>query len=260
MRRFAVAVTVLVAAVLPGHASAQFGGPIFPPVQEDYGPGITVSGVGFAPVGARDRTAARAMGDARRRAEAIASALGVALGEVRAAELTAPFDPRPAGCGGRPTRRCSPLDAVNVEATFAIVGGPTDSEGAREIEGTGIAIAPNEPARRTSPVIRRSLRAARLEATPSAAEVGRANAEAAAKASGMTLGQLFSVVEPAQFYGYQPLLGTFGAGRFCGSVRRAIFRRDPETRRFQRVRTIVRRRCYSPRNVPVSLELTYLGS
>src|SRR5215211_6849702 len=134
MRRLAVAVAVLVGAAFPGQASAQFGGPIFPPSQEDYGPGITVSGVGFAPVGARDRTAARAMGDARRRAEAIASELGVALGQVRAAELSAPFDPRPEACGGRPTRRCSPLDAVSVEATFAIAGGPTDSDGAREVK------------------------------------------------------------------------------------------------------------------------------
>lgn len=200
------------------------------------------------------------MGDARRRAESIASALGVSIGEVRAAELTAPFDPRPDACGGRPTRRCSPLDAVNIEATFAIVGGPTDSEGAHEIEGTGIAGAPSEPARRTSPAIRRSLRAARLEATPEAAEAGRANAQAAATASGMGLGQLFSVVEPANFYGYQPLLGAFGAGRFCGLVRRGIYRRDPETNRIRRVRTVITRRCYSPRNVGVSLELTYLGS
>jgi Protein of unknown function (DUF541) len=260
MRRLVVAVALLAGAAFPGQASAQFGGPFFPPSQEDYGPGITVSGVGFAPVGARDRTAARAMGDARRRAEAIASALGVSIGEVRAAELTAPFDPRPAGCGGRPNRRCSPLDAVNVEATFAIVGGPTDSEGAREIEGTGIANGPSEPSRRNSPAIRRSLRAARLEASPAAAEAGLANAQSAAKASGMGLGQLFSVVEPANFYGYQPLLGVFGAGRFCGFVRRGVFRPDPETHQIRRVRTITKRRCYSPREVPVSLELTYLGS
>ena len=260
MRRLVVAVALLVGAAFPGEASAQFGGPFFPPSQEDYGPGITVSGVGFAPVGSRDRTAARAMGDARRRAEAIASALGVTIGEVRYAELTAPFDPRPSACGGRPTRRCSPLDAVNIEATFAIVGGPTDSEGAREIEGTGIANAPSEPAQRKSPAIRRSLRAARLEATPAAAEAARANAQSAATASGMALGQLFSVVEPANFYGYQPLLGAFGAGRFCGVIRRAIFRPDPETHRIRRVRTVTKRRCYSPRSVPVILELTYLGS
>ena len=260
MRRLVVAVALLAGAAFPGGASAQFGGPFFPPSQEDYGPGITVSGVGFAPVGSRDRTAARAMGDARRRAEAIASALGVSVGEVRYAELTAPFDPRPSACGGRPTRRCSPLDAVNIEATFAIVGGPTDSEGAREIEGTGIANAPSEPAQRKSPAIRRSLRAARLEATPAAAEAARANAQSAATASGMGLGQLFSVVEPANIYGYQPLLGAFGAGRFCGVIRRAIFRPDPETHQIRRVRTVTRRRCYSPRSVPVSLELTYLGN
>jgi len=259
MRRLAVAVAVLVGAAFPGQASAQFGGPIFPPSQEDYGPGITVSGVGFAPVGARDRTAARAMGDARRRAEAIASELGVALGQVRAAELSAPFDPRPEACGGRPTRRCSPLDAVSVEATFAIAGGPADSDGAREVKGSGIANAPSDPARKTSPAIRRALRGARLAATPDAAAAGRANAQSAASASGMALGQLFSVVEPVQFYGYEPLLGAFGAGQFCGIVRRSIFRPDPETHRIRRVGVIRKRRCYSPGTVTARLEATYVG-
>src|SRR4029453_6831303 len=47
MRRLAVAVALLAGAAFPAQASAQFGGPFFPPSQEDYGPGITVSGVGF---------------------------------------------------------------------------------------------------------------------------------------------------------------------------------------------------------------------
>jgi len=241
----------------PAQASAQFAGPFFPPSQEDYGPGITVAGVGFAPLGARDRTTARAMGDARRRAEAIADALGVALGDVRAAEVSTPFEPRPE-CGDRRTRRCAPLDAVSVEATFAIVGGATDAEGAREFEGTGVGIAPNEPARRTSPAIRRSLRASRLAATPGAAETARANARSAASASGVPLGQLFSVVE-RNFYGYEPLLGAFGPGQFCGIVRRTIFRPDPETGRIRPVRRIKKRRCFSPRTTVVRLEATYLG-
>jgi hypothetical protein len=258
MRRLAVAVAVLVGVALPAQASAQFPGPFFPPSQEDYGPGITVSGVGFAPIGSRDGTTARAMGDARRRAEAIAEELGVAIGEVRAAELTAPFEPRP-DCGERRTRRCAPLDAVNVEATFAIVGGPSDSEGAREFEGTGFGTAPSEPARKTSPAIRRALRAARLAATPAAAGAAGANARSAATASGAQVGPLFSVVEPADFYGYQPLLGTFGPGQFCGIVRRAIFRPDPETHRIRLVRRIRKRRCFSPRTTGVRLEVTYLG-
>lgn len=258
MKRLALAAAILVALAFPGQALAQFGGPFFPPSQEDYGPGITVSGIGFAPLGSRDRTTARALGEARRRAEAIAATLGVALGEVRTAELSAPFEPRPE-CGDRHTRRCAPLDAVTVETTFAIAGGPTDSDGAREITATGTGSAPTEATRKTSPAIRHSLRAARLAATPGAAEAARANAQSAATATGVPLGQLFSVVEPANIYGYEPLLGTFGPGQFCGFIRRTIFRRDPETGEGRIVRRIRKRRCFAPSSTSVRLEATYLG-
>jgi hypothetical protein len=86
--RLALAVGILLA-FFPAPAFAQFGVPFFPSVpSEDYGPGITVSGNGFAPLGeqARDRATARAVGDARRRAEAIAAALDVSLGGVSAVE------------------------------------------------------------------------------------------------------------------------------------------------------------------------------
>ncbi len=254
-----VLATAILLAVLPGSALAQFGGPFGPPVaEEDYGPGITVSGVGFAPLDARDRATARAIADARRRAEGIAGALGVTLGGLRTVEVSAPFDPRP-DCGERRSRRCAPLDAVTVETTFAIAGGPESAEGAREITAIGAAVAPVEVPRRTSPAIRRSLRAARLAATPAAAEAARANAQAAATGSGVQLGSLFSVVEPANLYGYQPLLGAFGPGRFCGVVRRSTVRVDPETGTRRLVRRKRVRRCYVPKRADVRLEATYLG-
>src|SRR4029453_14534806 len=99
------------------------------------------------------------MGDARRRAEAIASALGVSLGDVRHAEVSTPFEPRP-DCGEGRTRRGARVGPGSIEAAFAIVGGPSDSEDARELEGTGIGTAPTEAARKTSPAIRHALRAA----------------------------------------------------------------------------------------------------
>ena len=256
MRRLVLAAAIL-AAAFPGQAFAQFGGPFFPVPNEDYGPGITVSGVGFAPLGASDRATARAVGDARRRSEAIAAALGVSLGELRTVEVDTPFEPRPA-CR-RQSPRCAPLHAVAVETTFAIAGGPTSSEDARELTGIGVGVADVEAARKTSPSIRRALRAGRLAATPAAAETARGNAEAAATASGVPLGSLFSVVEAQNFYGYEPLLGAFGPGRFCGIVRRTIFRRDPETGEGRIVRRIRKRRCFAPRQATVRLEVTYLG-
>jgi len=258
MARLAAAVAILLA-VLPAPAYAQFGGPIFPSVpSEDYGPGITVSGIGFAPLGerARDRATARAVGDARRRAESIATALGVSLAGLNAVEVNAPFDPRPT-CRDPRSPRCAPLDAVTVETTFAIAGGPASSEEAREITGTGVGSVPVEAARKTSPAIRGALRAARLAATPGAAEAARANARSAATATGVTLGPLFSVIEPANVYGYEPLLGVFGPGQFCGIVRRTIFQGGSGGERT--VRRVSRRRCFSPKTTAVRLEATYLG-
>src|SRR4051794_1249843 len=176
------AAAVAFLAVAPASAHAQYYGP-FPPAAEDYGPGITVSGAGFAPLGHRDRATARAVGDARRRAEAIATAMGASIAETRAVELATPFDPRPA-CVDRHTRRCAPLEAVSATVTFAIAGGAASDEGAREVEGTGTATSRLEVERKTSPAIRRAFRATRLAVTPEAARSARANAEAAAAATG----------------------------------------------------------------------------
>jgi hypothetical protein len=256
MRRLALAAVVL-AALFPGEASAQFFAPFQVP-SEDYGPGITVSGAGFAPVGQRDRATARAVGDARRRAEAVAGALDVGLGQLRTVEVSTPFEPR-RECTNPQSPRCSKLDAISVETTFAIAGGPTSDEDARELTGIGIGQAPVEAARRTSPSIRRALRSGRLAATPTAAEAAAANARAAASATGTPVGPLFSVVESASFYGYDPVLGTFAPGRFCGVVTRSIFGGGSEGGRPRVVRRIRKRRCFKPRSATVRLEVTYLG-
>ena len=219
---------------------------------------FVVAAAGFAPLGHRDRATARAVGDARRRAEAIANALGVSTGGATYIELTTSFDPRPE-CGNRTTRRCAPLDAVSAVVTFAIAGGPTSDEDAREVEGTGNAFERIQVDRKTSPAIRHAFRATRLAVTPQAALAARANAEVAAGAAGIQLGPLFSVVEPLNGYGYDPGLGSFGPGQFCGTIRRVITRRDPDTGQFRIVARKRVRRCYRP-PAAVRLELTYLGA
>jgi hypothetical protein len=258
MSRLALAVSVVAfLALCPAPAFAQYYGP-FPPQAEDYGPGITVTGAGFAPLGHRDRATARAVGDARRRAEAIAMALGVSIGEAREVELASPFDPRP-DCKNRTTGRCAPMEALSASVTFAIAGGPTDDEGAREVKGTGSAFSRVQVERRTSPAIRHAFRATRLAITPDAATTARANAQAAGDATGIPLGHLFSVVEPSTIgYGYDLSLGNFGPGQFCGTVRRAIGRRDPNTGRFRIIRRERVHRCYKPR-AAVRLDVVYLS-
>jgi Protein of unknown function (DUF541) len=257
IRRLALIASLIFLAVLPAQAAGQGYGPGFP-TEEEYGPGITVGGAGFAPVGHRDRATARAVADARRRADAIAAALGVSTGSATAVEVNTPFEPR-TRCEGRSTGRCAPLEAVSVTTTFAISGGATDDEGAREIEGSGAAFARPEVERETSPAIRSALLATRLEVTPEAAKTARANAEGAAAPTGIQLGPLFAVVESANLYGYEPLLGNFGPGQFCGFVRRGRIRVDPETgrRRFVRLKRV--RRCYRP-TVYVRLDVVYLGA
>jgi hypothetical protein len=277
MVRVAV-LTAVVLAALPGQALAQSFGP-FPPVEEEYGPGITVSGIGLSRVtvparvteesaqqavdAARPRSAARGIADARRRAEAIAAAVGVSLGQIKAVELDTQLADNTPCRRSRRTRelrcRIPAFVALSAEVTFEIVGGPTSSEDARELTATGVASAPVDAPRKTSPSIRHSLFAARLAATPDAAAAARRNVELAANASGLPLGPLFSIVEPSNPYGYQPLLGVFGPGRFCGLVRRPIVRRDPDTGVPRLVGRTRARRCFNPRTTQVRLEATYLA-
>jgi hypothetical protein len=277
MARVALLVAVGLAA-LPGQALAQPYGP-FPPPQEEYGPGVTVSGIGFSRVtmptalteesaqqaveAARPRAAARAMADARRRADGIAAVVGLSLGQVEAVELNAQFAEITLCRRSRRTQelrcRVPPFVTASAEVTFEIVGGASSSEGARELSAVGVASAPVENRRQTSPSIRRALSAARVAATPKAADAARRNVELAASSSGLTIGPVFSIVEAASPYGYEPLLGVFGPGRFCGVIRRTIVRRDPETgvRRVVRRRRV--RRCFSPGRAQVRLEATYLA-
>jgi Protein of unknown function (DUF541) len=278
MRRMAL-VAGLVFVVLPGQALAQPFGP-FPPPAEEYGPGITVTGNGLARVAAprrlddasireaveaaRPQAAARAVADARGRAESIAAAIGASLGQIDALELEAEARERRPCRRSRRTRevRCTvpPFVGGSVEVTFEVVGGARSAEGARELSAYGTGFADVENERETSPAIRRALFAARLAATPEAARAARARVELAAQAAGVRLGPLFSIVEPRNPYGYQTVLGVFGPGRFCGMVRRAIVRRDPETGSRRVVRLIRRRRCFSPNRFEVRLEATYLAA
>lgn len=191
--------TALALAVLPGQALAQqFFGP-FPPVQEEYGPGITVSGIGLSRVtmptrvteesaqqavdAARPRSAARGMADARRRAAATAAPRAFRWGRSRV-ELDTQFADTPPCRRSRRTGelrcRIPAFITASAEVTFEIAGGPTSSEDARELTATGVGSAPVDSPLKTSPSIRHSLFAARLAVTPNAAAAARRNVELAA--------------------------------------------------------------------------------
>jgi uncharacterized protein DUF541 len=271
--------TALLIAVLPAQAMAQGPYGPFGQPQEDYGPGITVAGAGLARVtapsqptqgsveraidAARPRAVARALADARRRAGAIADAVGVSLGGTRAIELEPGFAGREPCRRSRRTQelRCvaPPFASSSATVTFEIVGGPGSSEGARELSASATDSGAVEFERRTSPAIRRAVFAARLAATPGAARAARENVELAAAASGLTLGPLFSIVEQPNPYGYNIVFGAFAPGKFCGTVSRAVVRRDPKTGSPRVVRRRRVRRCFAPRTLQVSLDATYLA-
>jgi hypothetical protein len=73
----------------------------------------------------------------------------------------------------------------------------------------------------------------------------------------MPAGSLFSIAEIRRPY-EDPVAGSFGPGRFCGTIRRPVFRRDPTTGRRTIVRRITERRCFFPPSATVALRLTIL--
>ncbi|HET7574358.1 MAG TPA: hypothetical protein VFJ99_04515, partial [Solirubrobacterales bacterium] len=168
---FACVAALSGAPLVPGQAGAK--GPIGAGDAAAV-PGITLTGIGFGP---RDGVATeRAFADARRRATAVASALGVAVGAPEAIEtpgLTQFGDPRPcrdrgrlpdsAGCRG--TTR-----AAAAVVTFAIAGGGSGAAGPRTVDAEGVAASRVKPRNRdSSRSIKRALLAARREVTPRAA-------------------------------------------------------------------------------------------
>jgi hypothetical protein len=246
----------LLALLAPQGAEAKFpleSGASEPP------PGITVTGIGFAPATATaDATADAvdaAVRDARSRAAAIARALGLGLGPTEGIEL-----PQLAQFGESPS---PPVAAATV--TYAILGGGSGEGSARFVLASGAASARVRPRdRKRSRSIKSAVLSVRRAVTPRAATAARRNAEVAAEAAGLSLGTIVSVSEaPPIYYGsafYDGALGSFDPGRFCGIVRKPILRRNPETGANEVVRRVPRRRCFFPTSYGVRMEVRYEAS
>jgi hypothetical protein len=269
---------LLCAATLLAAPSAAAKGPLVDP---DDGPdprGLTVTGSGVAYVtrpaplsegsigravaSAKPRATVRAIAEARTRAQALATVAGLTLGPAQAvterdqeAELGY-FGPR--HCGGRTRPRCRvPLySAATVTVTFATAETSAAIAAGRALVASGTGTAPVAPRdRRSSASIRRALLAARIAAAPAALHEARGDARAIAVAAGLPLGSVFSIAEPRRPY-EDPGIGSFGPGRFCGTIHRSIHRRDPATGRH--VRRITQRRCFFSSTATVGLRVTYL--
>jgi hypothetical protein len=151
------------------------------------------------------------------------------------------------------------FSAATVSVTFATVETSAVVPAGRALVAAGTGQAPVAPRnRRSSASILRATLAARLAALPAALEEARRDVRTIAVAAGLPLGGVFSVAEIRQPY-EDPAIGAFGPGRFCGTIRRPVFRRDPVTgQRGRVVRRITQRRCFFSTTVTAALRVTYV--
>ena len=128
----------------------------------------------------------------------------------------------------------------------------------------GSASAEPTPAnRRSDASILQAVREAQAEVVPRAVADGRARAQRLAAAAGVTLGALQTISEVPQGpfgpFGSFGETGTFGPGRFCGTVSRFRTRRLSNGR-VRRVRIGTRRICRVPDQVIGTVSLTFAVS
>jgi hypothetical protein len=275
-------------AALPAAAPAK--GPLPEP---DDGPdprGLTLTGIGVAPVrapaqlsqesieravaAARPLALERAVRRARERAAVLAAAAGLTLGSLVAvterqqafeqgfADTRTRYCPRPrTGMrrdGRGPACRVPEQTIATVAVTFATAQTDAAQPSGLAITVHGGGDAPVRPRdRRSSPSILRALVAARQAALPAAYAAARAALPAAAASAGMAPGPLFSIAEVRRSF-EDFFLGSFGPGRFCGTVRTPVVRRDPRTGRRRVVRRVARRACRFSGHATLGLRVTYL--
>lgn len=129
---------------------------------------------------------------------------------------------------------------------------------------TGSAtVKPKPENRKSSTSIAAAVEAAEQAAVPLALTDGRTRATELARLAGMTLGSLLAIADaPASPYGYFGPFGqegTFGPGRYCGTVRTPVFRTTKSGRR-KVVRFRKRHTCRVPTRVSASFTMTFAAT
>lgn len=127
--------------------------------------------------------------------------------------------------------------------------------------GTG-QVKVRKPATLNDQTIRRAVAAAHASAVPKAVAAAQAEAQLLAAGASLTLGALQGVAEqpPTPFapFSYGEL-GTFGPGRYCGTITRVTFHRTQSGRRVPGRRRRVHT-CRVPARVSVNVTATYAAS
>jgi len=135
---------------------------------------------------------------------------------------------------------------------------------AKSVTASGIGTVAVKPDDKTSNAsIKAAVEAAEAGAQPKAIAAAREDATRLATASGLTLGGIVSVsdVQSAPFYygPYFPYTGTFGPGKYCGTVRTSHLKHLANGKT-KRVLGKSHRICRVPPNVTVSVSVTFAAS
>jgi uncharacterized protein DUF541 len=158
----------------------------------------------------------------------------------------------------RSSRSCL-IAALAVAAAAPSAAQAQQPAPARTVEAQGVAsvkVTPRDRQRESS--IRAAVEAAEDKALPLAVAEAREYAAKLAQLAGLTLGEIVSIGQtPSVPYGpfFGPA-GTFGPGRFCGTIRRPVFERGADGRR-RRVGTRARRTCRVPPFAAASVTVTF---
>ncbi|MCA1587172.1 MAG: hypothetical protein LC744_00350 [Chloroflexi bacterium] len=130
------------------------------------------------------------------------------------------------------------------------------------VTGTG-TVMPKPANRKSNASIVAAIEKAEAAATPRALADGGARAVRLAALSGMTLGALVAIAEapptPYGPFGAFPPLGSFGPDKYCGTIRRPVFRTSAGGKR-TRVGTRTSRVCRVPPRVSATLALTFAAA
>jgi uncharacterized protein YggE len=158
------------------------------------------------------------------------------------------------------------LAAVAAAAMLGVPTADAQAPPAKAVTTSGIGSASVKPKdRKSNASIKEAVEAADAAARPKAITAARERATELAQAAGLTLGGITSVSEASQFPYYGPfggpyaLQGTFGPGKFCGTIRSSHIKRDSNGN-VRRVPGKRRRVCRFPSTLNVSLTVTFAAS
>ena len=158
------------------------------------------------------------------------------------------------------------LGTVAAAAVLAVPAAEAQAPPVKSVTTIGIGTASVTPKdRKSNASIKEAVDAADGAARPKAIASARERATELAQAAGLTLGGITSVSEASQFPYYGPfgppyaLQGTFGPGKFCGTIRTSHLKRDSNGR-VHRVLGKRHRVCRFPSTINVSLTVTFAAS